>query len=1552
MLMSSASCGGIKLLRPFNAKTMHILQHVMYLLLLVSLPLCHATSSDSLSSRVHHPYHRRLDEGLDMDVALDLAKYSIKFERCDFFDGNDEESERRRIVTFRLCANKAPSINPFNPSSSSSSCDASCDSSEHGEIQVDLESYLEATIDHRQMIQEEYCETCNDCHEQLEELVAGGQLQWGQDSSPMLGNQCSSIDTSSCYGECMNIENIESNGYIDAIEFVECQQVYESEAGEEVYYMGAMCASGGSRIKIGVFLDDKCTISDPNKYSADFKNEDGNSMKLSYHLLKQTFDADNCVASCLDDEDIQRQTGDENFWEEEGEENEDEEDGPVPSIPEINAVCENLYYSSSLYSPEYYYYTPAPTVSHRPTSSNASETCVYKSLDGTFFAGKHCEFEATSVCEDNADGSPHFCTNDGECSGLGDGLCICPSLIFDGGSSVHGKYCEFVQAGPEEFGHHEGGQSWGQQHQYENVDDELYIEGEDNMDDDNATIYISTDDDDVYWADDDAAASESIPWDSFNYTVRERVALSGLYRLHGGDWWENKDLWLASNSSVCDWYGVTCNEDKSVTSLELSQNQVFGNFYDIGRIFLRHLANLTMLNLASNRIYGEIPAEIGDLYKLRHLKVGNNGLVGGVPISLSQLPHLESLDLQGNRGVTSIQMNYGYFNLRHLDLADNQMSGTVQYDLFRLDQLEVVSLRNNNLIGGLNNYSLLENLTKFDISGNKLSGVLPIESFSENPKLQHLDLSRNNIAGTIAPHFMKAAFESGGPHVLDLSFNEFEGTIPNFDVNVLDINVVSNRFTGIDPEACEHQEWNRGATANFGCDGIMCQNGTASPEGRHSKDNECEVCGTAYYYGTVGCKEEDDEYYIDDWIVDDDEYYTDDWAGDDVVNDDCTLDCLNGGICVKGSPFLSDSCECVTEYAGERCQHVYQPQPPPTSSYLQIITPKSLIKPEGYNHRAALFGPVEPTIIANIYYADSELCGSGVDTSKGYPIREMDADGNTMLPWPSPYILMVDRGSCTFVTKVRNAQNVGAQAVIIADNVCQCAEGRMCASDPGRMCESSWPILADDGSAVDISIPAFIMLKQDADSIKAEVKANSNVVMEMTSTQIPKTDQVEYELWTTPMDIVSREFLLEFKDAAQALSGHAQFTPRVYIYDGTKSGCRGVDGENQCYTLCTNAGRYCATDPDNDLDSGISGADVVGESLRWLCILETFGYVAGVEWWDYISNFIEGCASSEYFSNEKCGNDAMENAGIDPQVVSQCIGDYGGLDGDVPNKLLEEQLNLQQEQKIVIFPTFRVNNQVITGGLYSANALKAICAGFALGSSAPACGLNTVPGPSSPDSSLAAPGVDTTDLVDGYVNFGRGSCLDNRGKMYSFLQNTTTTFPDAEACAKAECDKWANLDSYRGFEFSVVGRCTCLFDMDAVSPIPESEAESVSHDFGVNGGDGVVSSVSGTPGTTCYKPAVSFDTAKVFSSPPSAQPGVESSLVVNHSVNSTLATQSPSSEPSALSTQSIIPTSEFTVSAKPTDAATDEPFSGEHANRRWQVLLAVPFMLSLPYVLF
>ena len=153
-----------------------------------------------------------------------------------------------------------------------------------------------------------------------------------------------------------------------------------------------------------------------------------------------------------------------------------------------------------------------------------------------------------------------------------------------------------------------------------------------------------------------------------------------------------------------------------------------------------------------------------------------------------------------------------------------------------------------------------------------------------------------------------------------------------------------------------------------------------------------------------------------------------------------------------------------------------------------------------------------------MYYASDTLCDfNSIDTHAGHPIRAKGEDG-IMLPWQSPYILMLDRGGCTFVQKVRNAQRVGAAGVIIADNTCLCSAGDKCTSDPGHDCEEREPIMADDGSGSDISIPSFLMFKQDADGVKAEVMANHLVRIEMTWGLPNPDDRVEYELWTTPTD--------------------------------------------------------------------------------------------------------------------------------------------------------------------------------------------------------------------------------------------------------------------------------------------------------------------------------------------------------------------------------------------------------------------------------------------------
>lgn len=69
---------------------------------------------------------------------------------------------------------------------------------------------------------------------------------------------------------------------------------------------------------------------------------------------------------------------------------------------------------------------------------------------------------------------------------------------------------------------------------------------------------------------------------------------------------------------------------------------------------------------------------------------------------------------------------------------------------------------------------------------------------------------------------------------------------------------------------------------------------------------------------------------------------------------------------------------------------------------------------EGYKHTDARFGlpPFGGSISQNVFYADSTLCSPTLQRGQGYP---KPAKGGYPEP---PFIMMVDRGDCSFVTQV------------------------------------------------------------------------------------------------------------------------------------------------------------------------------------------------------------------------------------------------------------------------------------------------------------------------------------------------------------------------------------------------------------------------------------------------------------------------------------------------------------------------------------------------------
>ena len=90
---------------------------------------------------------------------------------------------------------------------------------------------------------------------------------------------------------------------------------------------------------------------------------------------------------------------------------------------------------------------------------------------------------------------------------------------------------------------------------------------------------------------------------------------------------------------------------------------------------------------------------------------------------------------------------------------------------------------------------------------------------------------------------------------------------------------------------------------------------------------------------------------------------------------------------------------------------------------------------------------------------------------------------NTQYPKPSSIgshmIALIDRGDCYFMEKAYNAQERGADAVIMVDDR---VEGLMTMSAPGR--ENQFGVLNDK-----LTIPSSLIQKRLGDQIKAAMKA-------------------------------------------------------------------------------------------------------------------------------------------------------------------------------------------------------------------------------------------------------------------------------------------------------------------------------------------------------------------------------------------------------------------------------------------------------------------------------
>ncbi len=128
----------------------------------------------------------------------------------------------------------------------------------------------------------------------------------------------------------------------------------------------------------------------------------------------------------------------------------------------------------------------------------------------------------------------------------------------------------------------------------------------------------------------------------------DREVLITFYNATGGSNWGNNTNWL-TDWPMDSWHGVATSGGRVVS-----------------------------ISLASNRLTGELPPELGDLSHLEELLLADNRLTGSIPPELGNLTSLVAADLGRNQLTGDIPPEFANLkSLQMMDIASNQMTGCV-----------------------------------------------------------------------------------------------------------------------------------------------------------------------------------------------------------------------------------------------------------------------------------------------------------------------------------------------------------------------------------------------------------------------------------------------------------------------------------------------------------------------------------------------------------------------------------------------------------------------------------------------------------------------------------------------------------------------------------------------------------------------------------------------------------------------------------------------------------------------------------------------------------
>jgi hypothetical protein len=305
-------------------------------------------------------------------------------------------------------------------------------------------------------------------------------------------------------------------------------------------------------------------------------------------------------------------------------------------------------------------------------------------------------------------------------------------------------------------------------------------------------------------------------------------------------------------------------------------------------------------------------------------------------------------------------------------------------------------------------------------------------------------------------------------------------------------------------------------------------------------------------------------------------------------------------------------------------------------SKLVVYGPQELIdsfegKKAQINANYANFGhiPYGQSLIGSIYFDETDPLGCDKVEPSVLEDEIVDEIVEDTIPTK---ILLMDRGECSFVTKVRNAERAGASLVVVIDN---------------KVENITNVIMGDDGTGVGIRIPSMLIGKSDGQILKDFAKLKQGATLSAEFTVKVSDDVVNMEFWYSSNNIRSLDFLKEFDKYAKGFEGKVEFTPRFVTW--ACPNCEGKFVNEECMS----GGKYCAPNHIRTEFMNVLGKDILMEDLRQSCLHTKLSKnMQQSVWFDYIKTVHSLCFD---FISESCSKQAHERLGLDFIGTKKCV---------------------------------------------------------------------------------------------------------------------------------------------------------------------------------------------------------------------------------------------------------------------------------------------------------